>query len=107
MSVAGKTAIVTGAATGIGAATARLLAVRGARVLAVGLQPDALRENLAGIAPAPEVVEGDLADARAVDAAVREASVVFHLGAVASVQCWMSSYSPKFRRTMSGPRPEP
>jgi NAD(P)-dependent dehydrogenase (short-subunit alcohol dehydrogenase family) len=37
--VEGKTAIVTGAATGIGAATATLLAARGARVLAAGLQP--------------------------------------------------------------------
>ena len=49
MSVAGKTAIVTGAATGIGAATAALLAARGARVLAAGLQPDALRETVAAI----------------------------------------------------------
>jgi 3-oxoacyl-[acyl-carrier protein] reductase len=49
MSFAGKNAIVTGAATGIGAATARLLAERGARVLAVGLQPDRLDETVAGI----------------------------------------------------------
>ena len=42
MSVEGKTAIVTGAATGIGRATARLLAERGARVVAAGLQPDEL-----------------------------------------------------------------
>jgi NAD(P)-dependent dehydrogenase (short-subunit alcohol dehydrogenase family) len=42
MSVEGKAAIVTGAATGIGRATARLLAERGARVVAVGLQPDEL-----------------------------------------------------------------
>jgi NAD(P)-dependent dehydrogenase (short-subunit alcohol dehydrogenase family) len=49
MSVTGKTAIVTGAATGIGAATARLLAARGARVLAVGLQPEELRRTVAAI----------------------------------------------------------
>jgi NAD(P)-dependent dehydrogenase (short-subunit alcohol dehydrogenase family) len=47
--VAGKNAIVTGAATGIGAATARLLAARGARVLAVGLQPEELRRTVAAI----------------------------------------------------------
>jgi len=49
VSVAGKTAIVTGAATGIGAATAALRAARGARVLAAGLQPEALRESVAAI----------------------------------------------------------
>ena len=42
MSVEGKAAIVTGAATGIGRATACLLAERGARVVAAGLQPDEL-----------------------------------------------------------------
>jgi 3-oxoacyl-[acyl-carrier protein] reductase len=50
VSVAGKTAIVTGAATGIGAATARLLAARGARVLAAGLQPEQLRATVDAIA---------------------------------------------------------
>src|SRR4051794_41526811 len=49
MSVAGKTAIVTGAATGIGAATARLLAERGARVVAAGMQPEPLRETVTAI----------------------------------------------------------
>src|SRR3954454_10981166 len=49
MSFEGKNAIVTGAATGIGAATARLLAERGARVLAVGLQADRLNHTVAGI----------------------------------------------------------
>jgi 3-oxoacyl-[acyl-carrier protein] reductase len=44
MSAEGKTAVVTGAATGIGRATAELLAARGARVVAAGLQPERLRE---------------------------------------------------------------
>jgi 3-oxoacyl-[acyl-carrier protein] reductase len=44
MSAEGKTAVVTGAATGIGRATAELLAARGARVVAAGLQPQRLRE---------------------------------------------------------------
>jgi 3-oxoacyl-[acyl-carrier protein] reductase len=45
MSVAGKTAIVTGAATGIGRATAQLLAERGANVVVAGLQPEKLEET--------------------------------------------------------------
>ena len=43
------TAIVTGAATGIGRATAQLLAARGMSVVAAGLQPEALRETADGI----------------------------------------------------------
>jgi 3-oxoacyl-[acyl-carrier protein] reductase len=65
VSVAGKTAIVTGAATGIGAATATLLAERGARVLAAGLQPEALHRTVAAIVSAG-------GDAIAVDADVSE-----------------------------------
>ena len=45
MRLAGRTAIVTGAASGIGAATARLLAGEGARVLAVDLAGTALAET--------------------------------------------------------------
>ena len=65
MSVAGKTAIVTGAATGIGAATARLLAARGARVVAAGLQPEELRETVVAI-------EAEGGEALAVDADVSD-----------------------------------
>jgi 3-oxoacyl-[acyl-carrier protein] reductase len=69
VSVAGKTAIVTGAATGIGAANARLLAARGARVLAVGLQPDVLRETVAAI-------EADGGEAAAFDADVSDPAAI-------------------------------
>jgi len=65
VSVAGKTAIVTGAATGIGAATARLLAARGARVVAAGLQPEELRETVVAI-------EAEGGEALAVDADVSD-----------------------------------
>jgi len=78
--VAGKTAIVTGAATGIGAATAQLLAERGARVLAVGLQPEALRETVAAIeAEGGEAVafEADVSDPEAIEAVAAEAQHSF------------------------------
>ena len=45
----GKVAIVTGAGTGIGAATARLLARRGASVTLVGRRPEPVREVAAEI----------------------------------------------------------
>jgi 3-oxoacyl-[acyl-carrier protein] reductase len=70
MSFAGKTAIVTGAATGIGAATAKLLAERGARVLAVGLQPEKLRE-LSGVA---DVLEADVSDPAAIESVAARAA---------------------------------
>jgi len=72
MSFAGKNAIVTGAATGIGAATARLLAERGARVLAVGLQPDRLEETVAGIEGAV-AYEADVSDPAQIEAVAARA----------------------------------
>jgi len=62
VSVAGKIAIVTGAATGIGAATAALLAERGARVLAVGLQPEQLEATVAAIGENALAVHADVSD---------------------------------------------
>ena len=80
MSVAGKTAIVTGAATGIGAATARLLAARGARVLAAGLQPEELRETVAAIeAEGGEAVaiDADVSDPAQIEAVAAQAQEAF------------------------------
>jgi 3-oxoacyl-[acyl-carrier protein] reductase len=80
VSVAGKTAIVTGAATGIGAATAALLAARGARVVAAGLQPDALRETVAAIeADGGEAVavEADVSDPEQIEAVAARAAEAF------------------------------
>ena len=76
MSIEGKIAVVTGAATGIGRATAELLAARGARVVAAGLQPQYLHETVAAIASSGGeaiAVEVDLSDALA-PAAVAEAA---------------------------------
>ena len=80
MSVAGKTAIVTGAGTGIGRATAQLLAARGARVVAAGLQPERLRETVAGITEAGGeaiAVEADLSDPVAIEAVAARAQEAF------------------------------
>jgi 3-oxoacyl-[acyl-carrier protein] reductase len=71
VSVAGKIAIVTGAATGIGAATAALLAERGARVLAAGLQPEALRATVDAIVAAGHeaiAVDADVSDPAQIEA---------------------------------------
>jgi 2-keto-3-deoxy-L-fuconate dehydrogenase len=67
----GLSALVTGGASGIGLATARLLADRGARV--------AVLDRDAATVPAPlHAVQADVADERAVQAAV--AAAVDHLG---------------------------
>jgi NAD(P)-dependent dehydrogenase (short-subunit alcohol dehydrogenase family) len=70
-----KTAIVTGAATARGAATAALLAERGARVLAVGLQPERLEETVAAI-PDAIAVHADVSDPAQIEAVAEAAERV-------------------------------
>jgi 3-oxoacyl-[acyl-carrier protein] reductase len=80
MSVEGRTAIVTGAATGIGRATARLLAERGARVVAVGLQPDELAATVKAIADSggeAVAVNADVSDPDAIEAVAAAAETAF------------------------------
>jgi 3-oxoacyl-[acyl-carrier protein] reductase len=77
MTFEGKTAIVTGAATGIGAATAKLLAERGARVLAVGLQPDELRATVEGIGGDALAFEADVSDPTQIEAVAARAQEAF------------------------------
>ena len=80
MSMTGKTAIVTGAATGIGRATAQLLAERGARVVAAGLQSERLRETVAEIAAAGGeaiAVDADVSDPAAIEQVAARAQEAF------------------------------
>src|SRR3954470_23695807 len=60
-SLAGKVAVVTGGATGIGAGISRLLAGRGARVAVIHRGSAAAREGLEELAP-ELAVEVDLRD---------------------------------------------
>lgn len=65
--LAGLTAVVTGGASGIGLATARLLAARGADVAVLDLAPDTVPGPLTGL-------RADVTDDSSVRGAVREAA---------------------------------
>ena len=75
----GRVAIVTGAAQGMGAATARKLAERGARVAGIDLQADRLREVMGdlpnGVAFVADVTDAE-SDRRVVEEVQDRKSVV-------------------------------
>jgi NAD(P)-dependent dehydrogenase (short-subunit alcohol dehydrogenase family) len=73
-SISGKTAFITGAARGIGAAVAQELARRGASVALVGLEAEQLAEQASSLGAGHLWVEADVTDQRALAAAV-EATV--------------------------------
>ena len=68
-SVEGKTVLITGAARGIGAETARRLAARGARLSLVGLEPELL-EQVAGELGDAAWFEADVTDRDSLESAV-------------------------------------
>jgi NAD(P)-dependent dehydrogenase (short-subunit alcohol dehydrogenase family) len=70
--VAGKTVFVTGAARGIGAASAERLHSRGANVALVGLEPELLEERAARLGERAIFCEADVTDLSAVERAVEE-----------------------------------
>lgn len=78
--------LVTGGAGFIGSHLVTELTSRGRRVRVFDNFSSGLRENLAHIDPPPEIVKADLADAAAVARAMAQVEVVYHLGALASVQ---------------------
>ncbi len=58
----GKVAVITGASSGIGLASARLFASEGAQLVITGRRRDALEAAARDIGPAAIIVQGDVAD---------------------------------------------
>ena len=71
--LAGRHALVTGAARGIGAEIARALAMSGARVTLLGRQPEALAALAADLGEAAQIAIADVVDSGQVGAALAAA----------------------------------
>lgn len=81
MDIAGKAALVTGGASGLGLATARRLASEGARVVIVDL-PSSAGKHIVEELDGAEFVAGDVTDESQVQAAVDAATGLADLAAV-------------------------
>ena len=69
--VSGRTVFITGAARGIGKATAERLHAKGANVALVGLEPERLEQNAARLGDRAAAFEADVTDFEALERAVR------------------------------------
>ena len=78
--VNGRTVFITGAARGIGAASAERLHAKGANVALVGLEPDRLLENAARLGDRAMAFEADVTDLGSLERAV--AATVERFGAI-------------------------
>jgi NAD(P)-dependent dehydrogenase (short-subunit alcohol dehydrogenase family) len=78
--VSGRTVFITGAARGIGKATAERLHAKGANVALVGLEPDRLEQNAAALGERAIGIETDVTDLDALERAV--ASTVARFGGI-------------------------
>jgi NAD(P)-dependent dehydrogenase (short-subunit alcohol dehydrogenase family) len=78
--VAGRTVFITGAARGIGAATARRLHGAGANVALVGLEPELLEALAAELGDRAAAFEADVTDLEALERAVQD--TVSRFGAI-------------------------
>jgi len=76
-SVSGKTVLITGAARGIGAASARALVARGANVALVGLEPAELDKLAEELGPHAAAFETDVTDTGALEETVEAVSERF------------------------------